>query len=43
MSFTPETAKTASQKSKSGLSKLSAPIIKEKMEIICEGVENHLH
>ena len=42
MSFNPETAKEAGQKSKRGPSKLLDPNIKEKMEILYEGVLDHL-
>ena len=42
MPFNPETAKVAGQKSKRGPSKLLDPNIKEKMEILYEGVLDHL-
>ena len=42
MPFNPETAKEAGQKSKRGPSKLLDPNIKEKMEILYEGVLDHL-
>ena len=42
MPFNPETAKAAGQKSKRGPSKLLDPNIKEKMEILYEGVLDHL-
>jgi len=42
MLFNPETAKAAGQKSKRGQSKLLDPDIKEKMEILYEGVLDHL-
>ena len=42
MTFNPETAKAAGQKSKRGPSKLLDPNIKEKMEILYEGVLDHL-
>ena len=38
MPFNPETAKAAGQKSRRGPSKLLDPNIKEKMEILYEGV-----
>ena len=42
MPFNPETAKAAGQKSRRGPSKLLDPNIKEKMEILYEGVLDHL-
>ena len=42
MPFIPETAKAAGQKSRRGPSKLLDPNIKEKMEILYEGVLDHL-
>ncbi len=42
MPFNPKTAKEAGQKSKRGPSKLLDPNIKEKMEILYEGVLDHL-
>ena len=42
MPFNPETAKAAGQKSKRGPSRLLDPNIKEKMEILYEGVLDHL-
>ena len=42
MTFNPETAKAAGQKSKRGPSKLLDPNIKEKMKILYEGVLEHL-
>ena len=42
MPFNPETAKVAGQKSKRGPSKFLDPNIKEKMEILYEGVLDHL-
>ena len=42
MPFNPETAKVAGQKSKRGPSKSLDPNIKEKMEILYEGVLDHL-
>ena len=42
MAFNSETAKAAGQKSKRGPSKLLDPNIKEKMEILYEGVLDHL-
>jgi len=42
MPFNPETAKAAGQKSKRGPSKSLDPNIKEKMEILYEGVLDHL-
>ena len=42
MPFNPQTAKVAGQKSKRGPSKLLDPNIKEKMEILYEGVLDHL-
>ena len=42
MPFNPESAKAAGQKSKRGPSKLLDPNIKEKMEILYEGVLDHL-
>ena len=42
MPFNPETAKAAGQKSKRGPSKLLDPNIKEKMEILYEGVLDDL-
>ena len=42
MPFNPKTAKAAGQKSKRGPSKLLDPNIKEKMEILYEGVLDHL-
>ena len=42
MPFNPDTAKAAGQKSKRGPSKLLDPNIKEKMEILYEGVLDHL-
>ena len=42
MPFNPETAKAAGQKSKRGPSKLLDPNIKEKMEILYEGVLDNL-
>ena len=42
MPFNTETAKVAGQKSKRGPSKLLVPNIKEKMEILYEGVLDHL-
>lgn len=42
MPFNPETAKAGGQKSKRGPSKLLDPNIKEKMEILYEGVLDHL-
>ena len=42
MPFNPNTAKAAGQKSKRGPSKLLDPNIKEKMEILYEGVLDHL-
>ena len=42
MPFNPETAKVAGQKSKRGPSKVLDPNIKEKMEILYEGVLDHL-
>ena len=42
MPFNPETEKAAGQKSKRGPSKLLDPNIKEKMEILYEGVLDHL-
>ena len=42
MPFNPETAKVAGQKSKRGPSKLLDPNIKEKMEILYEGVLDNL-
>jgi hypothetical protein len=42
MPFNPETAKIAGQKSKRGPSKHLDPNIKEKMEILYEGVLDHL-
>lgn len=42
MPFNPETAKAAGQKSKRGPSKFLDPNIKEKMEILYEGVLDHL-
>ena len=42
MPFNPESAKAAGQKSKRGPSKLQDPNIKEKMEILYEGVLDHL-
>jgi len=42
MPFNPETAKVAGQKSKRGPSKLLDPNIKEKMEILYEGVLDYL-
>ena len=42
MPFNQETAKAAGQKSKRGPSKLLDPNIKEKMEILYEGVLDHL-
>ena len=42
MPFNAETAKAAGQKSKRGPSKLLDPNIKEKMEILYEGVLDHL-
>ena len=42
MPFNPNTAKTVGQKSKRGPSKLLDPNIKEKMEILYEGVLDHL-
>ena len=42
MPFNPKTAKAAGQKSRRGPSKLLDPNIKEKMEILYEGVLDHL-
>jgi len=42
MPFNPETAKVAGQKSKRGPSKLLDPNIKEKMEILYEGILDYL-
>ena len=42
MAFNSETAKLGGQKSKRGPSKLLDPNIKEKMEILYEGVLDHL-
>ena len=42
MLFNPKTAKAAGQKSRRGPSKLLDPNIKEKMEILYEGVLDHL-
>ena len=42
MPFNPETAKVAGQKSKRGPSKFLDPNIKEKLEILYEGVLDHL-
>ena len=42
MPFNPETAKAAGHKSKRGPSRLLDPNIKEKMEILYEGVLDHL-
>ena len=42
MPFNPESAKAAGKKSKRGPSKLLDPNIKEKMEILYEGVLDHL-
>ena len=42
MSFNSETAKAAGEKSKRGPAKLLDPNIKEKMEILYEGVLDHL-
>ena len=42
MPFNPKTAKVAGQKSRRGPSKLLDPNIKEKMEILYEGVLDHL-
>ena len=42
MPFNPETAKVAGQKSMRGLSKLLDPNIKEKKEILYEGVQGLL-
>ena len=42
MPFNQETAKAAGQKSRRGPSKLLDPNIKEKMEILYEGVLDHL-
>ena len=42
MSFNSETAKAAGEKSKRGPAKVLDPNIKEKMEIIYEGVLDHL-
>ena len=42
MPINPESAKAAGQKSKRGPSKLLDPNIKEKMEILYEGVLDHL-
>jgi len=42
MSFNSETAKAAGEKSKRGPSKVLDPNIKEKMEILYEGVLDHL-
>jgi len=42
MPFNSETAKAAGQKSRRGPSKLLDPNIKEKMEILYEGVLDHL-
>ena len=42
MPFNPETAKAAGQKSRRGPSKLLDPNIKERMEILYEGVLDHL-
>ena len=42
MPFNPKTAEEAGQKSKRGPSKLLDPNIKEKMEILYEGVLDHL-
>jgi hypothetical protein len=42
MSFTSETARLAGQKSKRGKAKKLEPNIKEKMELLYEGVLDHL-
>ena len=42
MPFNPETAKAAGKRSKRGPSKVLNPNIKEKMEILYEGVLDHL-
>jgi len=42
MPFNPETAKATGQKSRRGPSKLLDPNIKEKMEILYEGILDHL-
>jgi len=42
MPFNPKTAKAAGKKSRRGPSKLLDPNIKEKMEILYEGVLDHL-
>ena len=42
MPFNPKTVKAAGQKSRRGPSKLLDPNIKEKMEILYEGVLDHL-
>jgi len=42
MPFNPETAKAAGKRSKRGPSKVLDPNIKEKMEILYEGVLDHL-
>ena len=42
MPFNQETAKAAGQKSKRGPSKLLDPNIKEKMEILYEGISDNL-
>ena len=42
MSFNSETAKAAGEKSKRGPAKVLDPTIKEKMEILYEGVLDHL-
>tara|TARA_B110000977_G_scaffold197317_1_gene279526 strand:+ start:160 stop:351 length:192 start_codon:yes stop_codon:yes gene_type:complete len=42
VSFNSETAKATGEKSKRGPEKVLDPNIKEKMEILCEGVLDHL-